>query len=241
MPLESYDPPAEWGVGTDGPVLNADGKYILPLNERGRAAAEGFMAKYKGMPERCLLSPAYRWLYKRAVSLLGADELRSAACEGVIRGARNYDPPPEIDYENYTYIVNAVFAYVRSRVTRVAVANARLPVVSEHYTSEGQRFMDTVEARPRPEVGVSEAILERYWRRLTVRERVVLVGTYLCRRTLKEVGELLGVSRDRVRQVQRSAVDRLRAWVRRDTRNTSGDDTHGSRECPRTSRPARSR
>ena len=240
MPLESYDPPAEWGPGTDGPVLNADGKYILPLNERGRAAAEGFMAKYKS-PERCLLGSKFRWLYKRALAVLGADELRSAACEGVVRGARNYDPPPGVDYDNYTYIVNAVFAYVRSRVTRAAVANARLPVVSECYSGEGERFMDTVPALPRPETGVSEQLLERYWRRLTVRERVVLVGTYLCRRTLKEMGELLGVSRERVRQVQRAAVSRLRAWVVRDTRDNSGDDTHEYRECPRTNSRARSR
>lgn len=220
-------------------MLNADGKYILPLNERGRAAAEGFMAKYNP-PERCLLSPKYRWLYTKAISILGPDELRSAACEGVIRGARNYDPPPEIGYENYTYIVNAVFSYVRTRVARVSVARGRLPEVSEHY-EDGTRLMDSVPDRPHRDDAVTADVLEVYWPRLTERERVVLVGLYLCRRKLREVGGLLGVSRERVRQIQAAAVARLRAWAVRDTRDNSVDDTHGSRECPRTSRRARSR
>lgn len=98
---------------------------------------------------------------------------------------------------------------------------AMLPMSSlDAKTGDGLSFADTLEARPEHSPRETAEDLRRMWDaidKLGPRERGILVDRCLLGKTLEEIGDKLGVTKERVRQIQLTATRRLAVEFRRES------------------------
>jgi RNA polymerase primary sigma factor len=154
-----------------------------------------------------------RWVAHRFARTAPAklDDFTDAATDGLLHAAARFDPER-----------NNRFTTVAVRYARNAVL-ARIAYEGRHIRTPpgGLRPIDeaTVPGREpaAPDVEVDDAgpgpSLDEMTRGLDDRSRAVLRMRFAEGRTLAEVGRVYGVSKERIRQVERKAVEVLRARV----------------------------
>lgn len=235
--------PKVWGPGTDGPVWSeAAGRWVFPLNARGTLVVERFMAKYRGWPAQCVIGiKRLRWtrlsgrdVYRRAVREVGEDEVHALACEAVVRSAAHYKPEDHGCSEGaYTYIVFAVAQRLFKVLHESAGEVVELQTSYESW-DEGDELdaLDTVAGFEDDPADTAEVVevrrfLDDMGRFLDPRERQAVVARYRYGWTLSEIGDRMGVSRERVRQLELRGLEKLRLAIVRHglNRNTPGDGT----------------
>lgn len=155
--------------------------------------------------------PLVLFVYKRCrnsniVRLLDRDDAISAGNMGLLKAAQTFDPSRAM-FSTHAYHL------IRQGIFREARKN---------YTATRNRFMvgdwkDLLDRTSEPSVD-AKPIMEQ-WHLLDSRERFVLqarCGIDFPVRNLEQIGEMLGISKERVRQVQSKAAERIRCAVDRD-------------------------
>lgn len=173
--------------------------------------------------------------FKTRNSSLDLDDLVGAGQVGLLLGAERYKPNPKASLLSYLY------TSIKFRIAREAKQQRSriIHIPNGAYIREGAEYAEAVtraistpislQARnyngllitdvPTRETAQSilcsddVVALEQYLDRLPERERQVLQWRYWEYRTLQEVGNELGVTRERVRQLEIQAVERLRKWM----------------------------
>lgn len=143
------------------------------------------------------------------------DELRSEAFYALVRAARGFDPWRGFRFS--TYATNAITRALYQVSKKAAKYRLRFPIEDDDIPSEP----------PAREDGWAEVYADRLNRALTLnlgeltdREATVLEWRFPSdggfARTLSEVGDAMGLSKERVRQIQRTALDKLREVLEAD-------------------------
>lgn len=221
--------PTKWGPGTDGPVwCGRPGRWVFPLNAAGVRVAEWFYSKYGGCPAKCVAGFAPK-LYRTAHDLLGRDGVESAAGEAVVKGAAQYRPDtPDLSGDAGTYLVACVYRAIQREVKRVVDERADSFVVQEPENEDGVSILDdTAGFDPDPADGVEVS----EWRErladaarfLPTRERVAVLGNVVLGKSLREIGELYGVSREMARHLVVRGLERMQLRLFKVNRHTSVD------------------
>lgn len=174
---------------------------------------------------------------------------------GLLEAARRYDPGRETKFITYAswWIRKAILRAVHEQSRLVSIPSYQLrkggPVARRAFEisletptgSEGSvplREIMADERSPHPERRALEdeerRILREALDRLSTQEMAVVVRRFgldgaPCQ-TLKEAGAELGVSRERVRQIERAATRKLRGAIRR--RNAPPKPLRGARVTP---------
>lgn len=159
-----------------------------------------------------------RKLAMRYARTLGADEAVSVAHWALSTAAARYDPARGVKFTTYAgqrvkgYLRAAAFAAWQRRLRGGAV----YPFTD--LAGDLELGLDRPDGGAGPEdlaQGLEGARRLRGWlARLPARERAVVEGRFLCGQSLGEIGESLGVSKERVRQIQVQTIQRLRAMAR---------------------------
>lgn len=176
---------------------------LTPLTDEQRE----FAATYAEFPKWALRRHAW------AIRILGPDEAFSLAQEALIYAARGYRD--ELGFAPTTYIAKVIFRKLSQACQRGKDRNIPEPLVRVHngkeYTPEELVSRD----EPQPELESDEiASIRSAMRFLGTREREVVERHFLGGESMGEIGASLGLSRSRVDQVKRDALDRLRRRLR---------------------------
>lgn len=203
--LDPNTPPEAHGPGTDGPVWSTRReRWEYPLNITGRAWADEFLSAYPW--PGAALQRVNRRLYYAALQVLGQEEYHSACLEAVVSAAAKYDPSKS---KIATFFVGSLTFAVRAALTR-AVRDSRLVTVSN---GEEDTPLDLLAVTPDAESGAGDRaveVLRRAWPDLSERQRQVVAARFGEGQTLLECGRRLGVSKERVRQLEAGAMVILR-------------------------------
>lgn len=135
------------------------------------------------------------------------DAAMSEGHSALCRAARLFDPSRGFAFS--TYAMNAIFRSVsgaRKREYRKEVAGRREPVF-EGFMETVVGDSDTVEDVAQSEAWqrVQDALLQ-----LPLRAQYIIQQRFFGSRTLEQVGNTVGVSKERVRQIQRDSIEQLR-------------------------------
>lgn len=246
------------GPGTDGPVwCRLSHRWVFPLNAHGRAVAEAFLAKYRHAPEISIASydggqigvPGRRVL-ACAMLMLGEDETRSVALEAVVRASANYQPADHgCDAGGFTYLVNGVYMALhkanRSAILRESRVREVQAATDYEYGGECDTLGETAGYEPDPaevsEMQLWREGLDQLAKCLPQRERQVICCRYKHGWTLQEVASRLGVSRERVRQMETAALGKLRRAFARAGVNPNNSEDGAYPPPPRSPRCPRNR
>lgn len=153
------------------------------------------------------------WYVIRRTRLAGAEEedAVSLGMEALLRAARGFDESRGIEFSTYaaTCIQRSLWHLAQQQNT----GNRRLRLVS-FPDADGRPFTPACPepACPPPDLddlGALSAMLDA----LPPRERLVIESLYLEGKTLRQTGALVGVSKERVRQIKLLALARMRGMA----------------------------
>ncbi len=144
------------------------------------------------------------------------EDLAAEVRAGFVRSAQTFDPGRGFKFTTYCCRLGNRFglAFVQRSIANGVHTPAnqfvRVPVGSLTFDGEdGPEQFDLADARP-----AGPAFPPGWWeeatRTLHRRERVVILGRFRDARSLNDLAAELGVSKERVRQVEQRAVDKLR-------------------------------
>lgn len=151
------------------------------------------------------------WTVRRWVTWspgIDLDEIRSRVRVGLIRAAQLFDPGRGLLFS--TFAVH----WCRQAVTRYFLLQSRQPRRMADLgtaTDEGDFGLDPATAEPGPaRQAAARELVRRFLRWLHPLERRVLRMRFLQGYHLEEVGDVLGISRERVRQLESRALRKIR-------------------------------
>lgn len=192
------------------------------LTAAGRAAVEAFRVAYRR--PMGFLTAKHPYLSGRVRAQIraghySADDFDADVFAAVSEAIRWYDPDKGAAVNTYLTwnIYNVARQTVRDYHRRVPAVSYEGFFDAEDGGGFGAGIPDT---RTAPDAGKAidtAAMVDRSLRCLSQRERYILVQRYSTGRTLSDLGEELGISKDRVRQLEVKA----RAAVRRRVRSIS--------------------
>jgi RNA polymerase sigma factor (sigma-70 family) len=175
---------------------------------------------------------------------LDLETLVSVAYEGLVEGMPAFDPERGVSPTTYIafhidrtlrlYYAENQFVirlpvHLSYKPGRKATTRARAAAVRNGHLSitpddgdfipkdSSRRLLGTDTAafvEWRDEQQHNAIVLNRLVERLSLRERIIIRSRFFEGKTLKAVGEELGITRERVRQIQAGALLRLRRWAR---------------------------
>jgi RNA polymerase sigma factor (sigma-70 family) len=153
------------------------------------------------------------------------DDLLQVAWIGVLRAIRTHRPDAGANIltwvvNNARFSVQRALSYANARMRRIYRVSRSIDAASNPLDGEGGTLLDTIAARePKPDevtpfVVRALAHLREHGHH---REAEILEARLLDGRTLQEIGDQLGVSRERVRQIEAKAIKRFEndKWTKR--------------------------
>jgi len=152
----------------------------------------------------------YPWVRRIAARLASrvpagtdVDDVVSIGLVALIEAVDRFDPTRGVSFEGFARVrvFAAICQALEERIPEVVVAE---PVSSEEPADADDRWL--LEAR--------EDALRAALSGLPIRERRVIEGIYLHRRSPAEIGQAIGQGAARVARIQSVAVTRLRAMMR---------------------------
>jgi RNA polymerase sigma-32 factor len=214
-------------------VLSMANEFASASCSKDELVSEGLLGLVEAArrfdPERGTRFAAYAawWIraYMRRYGLCNRRIVRAPSTRAARRLLANL---PKLERSYLRETGSAPDAETIAKVLGVDVAAVREvdAAVSSHdvpCTNDGGRSCELQSDQPSPEALVVEAEAERLTRervrgaleQLSFRERQVLEERHLCeeRRTLSDIGRDLGVSRERIRQLEVRACDKLRSLL----------------------------
>lgn len=188
----------------------AAGRWHRRLTDEGRAVAEDYLRRYP-KPALVLWNLAPR-LMRESLRAHGEEAVHAAAAHGIVSAVATYDPA-----YGTTLVTHATF-HIRAAV-QVAFTRKRVgePARFERIDAGGgdgdgdDRPDGFHPAAPERAAGWDKADWGAALRGLTSRGRRVLLMRYAAGMTLGEIGAALGLSKERVRQIQAAALVKIRA------------------------------
>lgn len=220
--------------------VEADRRWVSTLTPAGEEAFARVMADYGGAPIR-MLSWMNRRLFLEAVQHHDQDGVNQAATLGVWKGVVRFTAGRGFELSTCVGIsvVSEVREFLRPSAKRERRERGHVrpdahggdtPGVGWEHMGNGRQPTPDADAELREEVGRLYGWIDRLrptWRR-------VIVGRFLDRKTLDEVGRDIGVSKGRARQLEIQALKELRKMAARKT------PTEPPAEPPPAARRARS-
>lgn len=195
-------------------------KPVVKLTEeQQRLAAENVRLAYDVVFRYRTRSVAMR----HAVEKLGDDRAVSEALYGLTLAARGFDPERGFKFSTYAYgsiIRHVVEAGRRCGRLTERGANGRLsdvPALTQ-FGGEGdedfsQESIPDGRGDERPYGEDELKVLRAAISRLPELDRIVLIRRFFNRETLLGIGTAMGVSKERIRQIQEVALARLRRML----------------------------
>jgi len=173
------------------------------------------------------------------------DDCESEAALGLMKGVDHYDSKKAVEISPWGYYCYWIRAGVTQFLHRVQCGPASVPshilrgkaldkprtfsqsLFSAYEPADGETPVDSVlhsfgAYTPADETGIEDRdMYARAWEIaraiLTPRQLLVLGARYNDARTLKAIGDDLGVDRERIRQIQQDAIERLQLAMARET------------------------
>jgi RNA polymerase sigma factor (sigma-70 family) len=175
--------------------------------KRWRSIREYLVAQNTGL--------AYMLLTRFRGSNVDEDDMRSDAMFGLSRSVERFNPWRGIRFS--TFACNVI---VRDLVRRMRSSHR----YHQLFPAQHETWREDPPRRPDAEMALrTERVrraLEGNLAELTPLESVVISQRFptghFGRRTLQQVGEVLGMSKERVRQIQNRAIDKLRGYLETD-------------------------
>lgn len=197
----------------------------LPLTPAQRALCEAFAVQYPSLTGaiRVKFPGTYRWARNTG---LDDDDINQQGWLGIIQAAKKFDPDKGIKF--VTYALHAARNQVQrpchdaGRVKRTPLPGVKILSGSQtKHRNRGKQstlFDLTPNRDPSPDAALTEAedhdamrgVVNDLLRTLDARMRKIVYLRIVCGDTLDVVAEAVGISRERVRQVQYNAVRRLK-------------------------------
>lgn len=193
-------------------------EWVVRMNDRGRAEFDRMMARYSNKPHLVLAAVA-PGLFRRASAHHDPDAIAQAAILGLMDAVRCWKPEggASLDTVMGFHIRQKVNLELRGKRTDPChtLSLDRLAYVDDGdlngvTVSSMVADLSTPPADHEAETADEVSQMEDLLRYLTPVYRRVLVGRFVEGMTLDEVGEELGVTRERVRQIQVKAVEAVR-------------------------------
>lgn len=189
----------------------ARGKTVTPAEryqwaERWRTIRNYLIARNLGL--------AYKMVARFRTSQVDRDDLRSEAFLALLRAVERFDPWR--GFRLSTYACHAILKTMMQAVRRSKRYGLQLvdePELPSEPDSQGNRWAELRVDRLRCALHLNQGDL-------TERESTVLAGRFPMgggsQRTLSQIGDTLGLSKERVRQIQNVALAKLRDVLQAD-------------------------
>ena len=178
---------------------------------RSRAERDRLVEQYFPLVGWCL----NRYRHLEAIKRLGPDDAHSAGLCGLLRGAELWDETRGVKF--ITYAVRCILSHIRNHARTAylipipthQMEKGRKPPGWMHYHDSHSGLPGHLPAPQAPE-GPDTEPLTNALRCLDRRTRDVLRRRFWKGQTLLEVGNHYGVSRERIRQIEKEAIEKLR-------------------------------
>lgn len=176
-----------------------------PLTEEEKALVEQYqyvpvwvVTVYLGVDSRVV-----KWA---ATNTNGVKDLLSELTFGIVKGIRSYDPSRGRSIKSWIVHLCLQHVFKLARMTRKERFR-------EKVFSSG-----TVEDlyKPLPKLGLSDFVDSIPLRVLTENQRKVIIYRYYHGLLLHEIGEKMGYTKERIRQIQNKALERLKLYILKD-------------------------
>jgi RNA polymerase sigma factor (sigma-70 family) len=179
-------------------------------SRNSREAVEQLLRQWSGLPIHWVRKIAYKLGAEQVAQLGGIGELESVAAEKLLLCARTFNPDR-----------GALFStYASCCIKRILVqfANKKRRFCEGQYPDLDSNFANDIQAKGMGPVHCAEEReclenLERLLLKLDARSRLILERRFLFGETLVEVGAALGITNERVRQLERRALNRLQSFA----------------------------
>ncbi len=145
----------------------------------------------------------FRAIYWAKRGLGDVEDLASEAVLVLIRAVRNFRP--ELGFTFSTYACRAMDYTFIQKAAKASARNAKARMVELKPSSMASR-----REAPSDERIEAKDVWERCMAVLSDRERMVLVGRLVDGQTLDDIGKMIGVTKERVRQIQNKAYEKCR-------------------------------
>lgn len=212
-------------------------RWAMWMNDRGRAEYDKFMAAFDGRPVKILVGK-FKSLHRRAGKCRDRDAIHQAAMVGLLHAVRCWKP------DGGAALNTTAIFHIAQQVSRELNGGvdqrARLRNLSLHELGPEAGFglLDTLAAeQPDPEATDSDEVtaLGTLLSRIPERERDILIDRFSNGRSLDAIGQQMGLSKERIRQLQKRAISRVRRLAK-----ASGNLVVESAEEKKASRGGRS-
>ena len=144
------------------------------------------------------------------------DELHGIATDALVRASRGFDPDRGFRFSTYAYRAMAC-ALIRVVESRNKPKNAGKTCSLSTPCGQSDRPRSDFIADSHPAAGPAlidaRDFIAAAWPRLTEQQRIVLRGRFWEDRILEDIGRELGVSKERVRQIEAAALAACRRLI----------------------------
>jgi len=183
-------------------------KTTVPLTEEQKQFAEANLGIAKWWANKML--PRYQFFK----TMLEEDDVISIGYAAICRAAQGFDPSKGIKFS--TYAQRCIFQAVcdqarRAQFIRKPLSPEPLPFkyVSQNIQKNEPYYDDRAIMEERDSNELLSKKVSRCLRLLSKRHREILIRRCMKGETLKQVGERIGVTKERVRQIQEDAMDQF--------------------------------
>jgi len=188
------------------------GRWQIGLNEEGQKFVADWLAKW-GTTQRLMHAPrsGLRAMYNHAVGLGHTEEeIESAGLEGLVKAAIWWDPArAEFSTTLVWRLREQLGKLVNVRASKGHNA-VHVSLSNTHQRDNPETIAGSLsDPTPPPEPSDSMEPIVKALQRLPQRERLVVQLRVLGGRGLEDIGEHFGISKERVRQLERTALYKL--------------------------------
>lgn len=186
-------------------------RWALWMNDRGREEYEQFLVAFDGQPVK-ILTKRFRSLLRRALKHRDRDAVHQAALVGLLNAVRCWKPDggAGLNTTAMYHISMSVSRELNGGVDQRS--RQRVSHLSEMDDETGFGLLSVLAVEEADTGPSAEEVdgLNRLLRKIPERERNILTARIVNGRSLDEIGIDIGLSKERVRQLQVRALRKLR-------------------------------